>query len=190
MTTWDTVSHCQKKISPVSLNTFSLPRNRSWVKGLSLVDENRQNEVPLTFTTSSPSTIFNFSKFSWSSCGFIRHLSRPSKPTKIESRQAELLFTGLNCPYQDLPGPAYTYTYTHVRAQSSQWFHTILGELCGAHERRDAEDIPGADRQPPNAAGASTQGGPLVLHVVSVRRKSQVRAGILHFLAVSLETTP
>ena len=108
MTTWDTVSHCQKKISPVSLNTFSLPRNRSWVKGLSLVDENRQNDVPLTFTTSSPSTIFNFSKFSWSSCGFIRHLSKPSKPTKTESRQAESLFTGLNCPRQDLPGPAYT----------------------------------------------------------------------------------
>ena len=146
MRIWDTVSHCQKKICPVSLNTLSLPRSHSWLKGLSLVDENRQNDVPLTFTTSSPSTIFNFSKFSCNSCGFIRHLSKPSRPTKIESRQAELLFTGLNCPHQDLPGPAYTYTYTQTHTYTHTHTHThthtrralngsstILGELCGAH---------------------------------------------------------
>ena len=90
------------------------------VKGLSLVDENRQNEVPLTFTTSSPSTIFNFSKFSCSSCGFIRHLSRPSKPTKIESRQAELL------PKLSVSGPPRAWphirtpAHTRTHAQSSQ----------------------------------------------------------------------
>lgn len=67
---------------------------------------------------------------------------------------------------------------------------TVLGELCGAHQGGNGEDIPGADREPPDTAGASTQSGALVFHVVSIRRKSQVSAGILHLLAVPLETTP
>lgn len=90
---------------------------------------------------------------------------------------------------------AHAYVHTHTRTHTLPTDTilddpiTILSELCGAHQGGNGKHIPGADRKPPDAAGAPAQRGPLVFHMVSIRRKGQVCTGILHLLAVPLETT-
>lgn len=69
-----------------------------------------------TFTTSSPSTIFSFSKFSCSSWGFIRHFSKPSKPTRTECRQAQL-------PSLDLCTHAKTCTHVCICVHTQRYRH-------------------------------------------------------------------
>lgn len=102
------------------------PRSHSRFKTLSLANEYKPNEASLTFTTSSPSTIFNFSRFSCSSWGFIRHFSKPSRPTEIESRQAELQRTVHSRTSLGLP--IHTCAHTHTTyTRDSRWFHYRSG---------------------------------------------------------------
>lgn len=81
------------------------------------------------------------------------------------------------------------FVYTSTADSTLKGSITILGELGGAHKGTDGEHVPGADGKAPNAAGAPAQSGSLVFHVVSIRWKCQVSAGIFHLLAVSLEAT-